>query len=161
MKNLFILLLLISYAAHAQKPVAAASITVGSDFNDVMTMIGMEAGLFTANRQHGLLATIEMDKIVTADLYRYGKGARAKPNVTRSFSAHSAGLKYIWRFASIQNVSFNTVVNPWYSFNLRLPSAYAGGRVTITHKGDMVCMEGLVDPRIWRPVIRFSFITVF
>ena len=161
MKKLFILILLVSSSAYAQKPVVGVSITAGSDLNDIMTMWGMEAGLFTADRQHGLLATVEVDRIVNADLYKYGKAAVVKPGVKRSYTAHSVGFKYIWRFASIRNVSFSTVANPWYSINLRLPSVYAGGRTTITYKGDMVSAEALVDPIVWRPVFRFSFITVF
>lgn len=118
-------------------------------------MWGMEWGVYTANRAHGLLLTTEVDRIVNADLYKYHLDQYAKPGVTMSKDSYSLGVKYVWRFAQARNVGFHAVAHPWYSVNMQKASASVGGRLSIKHKGDAVAFELVIDPIIKRAAIRF------
>ncbi|KAA2245514.1 hypothetical protein F0L74_06025 [Chitinophaga agrisoli] len=151
--------LFVASACYGQHVTPAFSLTAGSDFRAGLTSLGIEGGIYTTNRKHSFMATLEADRIDNADLLKYGHPELVHPEITNSVSSHTVGLKYNMRVLNAAPVSLYAVVQPWYSINLNIPSAWAGGRVTWTRKGDMVSVEVMRDVRCNRYAIRLVFTT--
>lgn len=160
-KLLFLICILLPAICMAQRPNTGFSITAGTDFNRVMTHLGLEYGLYTANRSHSLVATLEADRIANKDLPAYDRADMVHPDVTASRQSQAAGIKYVGRLAKAGPVSFGGVAHPWYSMSMRVFSADFGGRVWITHKGDNVGAELVHDPFAGRYTLKLVFTAIF
>lgn len=160
-KTVILAIMLLPAICMAQRPSTGFSLTAGTDFNRIMTHVGMEYGIYTANRAHSLVATLEADRIDNKDLPAYGRADMVHPDVTTSRQSEAVGIKYVGRLAKAGPVSFGGVAHPWYSISMHVFSADVGARVWITHKGDNVGAELVHDPFAGRYTLKFVFTAMF
>jgi hypothetical protein len=158
---LFPAALLLSIACAAQRPVTGFTLTAGTDFNRVMTHMGLEYGLYTANRAHSIVATLEADRIDNRDLPAYGRVNLVHPGVTTHRQSEAIGAKYVGRMLKARPVSLGGVVHPWYSMSMHIFSADFGSRIWFTHKGDNVGIELVHDPFAGRYTVKLVFTAIF
>lgn len=149
--------LIISSACFSQAPAPAFSLTTGTDFKGIMSTVGIEAGMYTANRKHSVMATLEADWMKNATLIKYDRPDLVHAETSTGKSSHSIGIKYAARVVNSGAFSVSAIAHPWHSVNLNITSAWYGGRVSITHRGDIVAAEFLHDPFAGRVALRFVF----
>jgi len=154
------LLLLAAKVCLAQRPQFAFSLSAGSDLNSSLTAMGINAGFYTSNRAHALMVTLEADGIYNKALLHYNRPNRVHPDIALSVASSTIGLQYVGRLVNLAPVSLATVVQPWYSINLRLPSAWAGGRLTWAYGTGTIAAEVVRDPFGRRTMLRFVFTTL-
>ncbi|GAA0561674.1 hypothetical protein [Chitinophaga japonensis] len=152
--------MLLANATMAQQPIPAFSLTAGTDFNGVMTALGLEGGIYTANRRHSFMLTFGFDRLTNNDLIKYGRSEFVHPEVSMSEDSYPVGLKYAVKVADGGPVSLSAVVHPWYSINIDRVSGFYGARV-VFWKRDIVAAEVLHDPFAGRMMLRFVFTTTF